>query len=94
MPNTNTVTARQAVNTRQSIERISDICARSGFSRSTFYVMVSRGLWTKPVQIGPRMVGSPPAEADAIICARIAGKSDDEIRTLVVKLEAARREAA
>jgi prophage regulatory protein len=39
------------------------------------------------------MVGWPSCEVDALIVARIAGKTDAEIRSLVVKLEAARKTA-
>jgi prophage regulatory protein len=51
---------------------------------------VSQGLWTKPVSLGARAVGWPSDEVDVLNAARIAGKSDDEIRELVSKLEAAR----
>lgn len=40
------------------------------------------------------MVGWPACEVDALIVARIAGKTDEEIRALVAKLEAARNAAA
>jgi prophage regulatory protein len=46
---------------------------------------------TTPVKLGGRAVGWPEYEVEAILMARIAGKSDDEIRTLVAKLEADRR---
>jgi len=62
----------------------------SGLSRSTIYLRVSQGLWTKPVSLGARAVGWPSDEIDTLNAARIAGKSDDEIRELVCKLEAAR----
>ncbi len=38
-------------------------------------------------------LGWPSSEVVAINAARIAGKSDEEIRALVVKLEAARKAA-
>jgi prophage regulatory protein len=41
-----------------------------------------------------RAVGWPSEEVQALNAARIAGKSDEEIRALVVKLEAARKAAA
>ena len=43
------------------------------------------------MQIGLRAVGWPSYEVAAINAARIAGKTDEEIRALVVKLEAARK---
>jgi prophage regulatory protein len=51
-------------------------------------------LFTSPVQIGARAVGWPDSELEALNAARIAGKTDDEIRALVVKLEAARKTAS
>jgi len=65
--------------------------SESGLSRSTIYLRVSQGLWTKPVSLGARAVGWPSDEVDALNAARIAGSTDDEIRVLVLKLEAARK---
>ena len=70
--------------------RRSQVEADSGLLRSTLYLRISQGLWTKPVLIGPRAVGWPAGEVDALNRARIAGKGDDAIRELVVRLEAAR----
>jgi prophage regulatory protein len=55
---------------------------------------IKNGLFVKPVRIGLRAVGTPEDEVDALNAARIAGKSDEEIRALVVKLEAARKALA
>ncbi len=62
----------------------------SGYSRSTLYLRISQGLWTRPVSLGPRAVGWPAGEVAALNAARIAGKTDEEIRALVTQLEAAR----
>ena len=62
----------------------------SGQSRSTLYLRISEGLWTRPVIIGPRAVAWPASEVAALNAARIASKSDDDIRALVTQLEAAR----
>ncbi len=43
------------------------------------------------VSLGANSVGWPLHEIDAIIAARVAGKSDDEIRLLVSELETARK---
>lgn len=77
-----------------SILRLPAVKSESGLSRSTIYLRITQGLWPKPVNLGVRAVGWPASEIAAINAARIAGKSDDEIRALVVKLEAARRAAA
>jgi prophage regulatory protein len=74
------------------ILRIPAVKSESGLSRSTIYLRIAQGLWTKPVSLGARAVGWPSDEVAALNAARIAGKSDDEIRTLVAKLEAARKD--
>lgn len=77
----------------QAILRLPAVKAESGASRSTIYLRIQQGLWPKPVRLGPRSVGWPASEVAAINAARIAGKTDDEIRELVTKLEAARKTA-
>ena len=62
----------------------------SGYSRSTLYLRISQGLWTRPVSLGSRAVGWPAGEVAAINAARVAGRSDDEIRDLVTKLHTER----
>lgn len=78
---------------RPTILRISAVKSESGLSRSTIYLRISQGLWTRPVSLGARAVGWPADEVAAINAARIAGKTDDEIRALVERLEAARKDA-
>lgn len=74
-----------------TILRLPDVKAQSGASRSTIYLRIQQGLWPKPVRLGPRSVGWPAGEVAAINNARIAGLHDDQIRALVIKLEAARK---
>lgn len=76
------------------ILRIPTVKIRSGYSRSTIYLRISQGLWTLPVSLGPRAVGWPDYECDSLTAARISGKTDAEIRDLVLKLESARKAAA
>ncbi len=78
---------------KRTILRIPAVKLESGLSRSTIYQRIGEGLWTKPVSLGARAVGWPSDEVEAINAARIAGKTDEEIRTLVMKLEAARKDA-
>ena len=78
----------------QTILRLPSVKAESGLSRSTIYLRVEQGLWTRPVKIGVRAIGWPASEVVALNAARIAGKSNDEIRALVAKLEAERKHAA
>ena len=82
---------QQGANMPHTILRVPAAKARSGNSRSTIYLRMSQGLWTKQISLGPRCIGWPASEISALNAARIAGKTDEEIRALVVKLEAARK---
>ena len=73
-----------------TILRRKQVEAESGYSRSTIYLRISQGLWVRPVALGARAVGWPAGEVAALNAARIAGKSDGDIRALVMKLESAR----
>lgn len=64
--------------------------AASGKPCSTLYESIAKGLFPKPVKIGARAVAWPADEVEAVNAARIAGKSDEEVRALVARLEAAR----
>lgn len=61
-----------------------------GIGRSSHYRDVSNGLFTRPIAIGPRAKAWPDFEVEALVRARIAGKTDDEIKRLVKTLEAKR----
>lgn len=76
---------------KRTILRMPAVKSESGLSRSTIYLRVSQGLWTKPVSLGARAVGWPSDEIEKLNGARIAGNTDDEIRVLVTKLEANRK---
>lgn len=75
-----------------TILRRPQVLAFAGYSPATLYRRIAEGLWPRPVALGPRAVGWPAHDVDALNAARIAGKSDAEIRTLVDKLHAARKE--
>ena len=77
-----------------SISRLPKVLDNTGFSRSALYAAAANGTFTKPIKIGLRAAGWPDSEVDAINAARIAGKGDDEIRVLVLGLEAARKASA
>ena len=85
--------AQQAGNTF-SILRLPQVLQRIGLARSTLYLRIEQHLWTKPVSLGARAVGWPDNEVTTLNAARIAGKSDDEIRVVVSNLESARKAAA
>lgn len=76
------------------IQRLFNAKERLGVSRSTFYLQISQGLITRPVHIGLRAVGWPSNEIEAILNARIAGKSIAELKSLVRELECQRASKA
>jgi prophage regulatory protein len=77
-----------------TILRLPAIKTNTGLSRSTIYLRIAQGEFPKPVSLGGRAVGWPASEVAALNAARIAGKSNSEIRELVVTLEAARKTVA
>jgi prophage regulatory protein len=74
-----------------TILRRKQVQAYIGLSRSTLYLRIAEGTFPKPVSLGGRAVGWSATEVAALNAARIAGKSDAEVRGLVLKLEAARK---
>lgn len=78
----------------RTILRLPAVLHERGRSRSAHYLDIQQGLFTHPVSIGARAVGWPSDEVAALNAARIAGQTDEQIRALVVALEAARKTAA
>jgi len=76
-----------------SIMRLPAIKASTGLSRSTIYLRIEQRMFTRPVSLGGRAVGWPETEVALLNAARIAGRSNAEIRDLVIELEAARKTA-
>jgi prophage regulatory protein len=77
----------------KTILRLPAVKSECGLSRSTLYLRITQGLWTKPISLGGRSVGWPASEVITLNSARIAGKTDKEIRELVQTLEADRKKA-
>jgi prophage regulatory protein len=75
--------------------RKKDVCRATGHaSQTSLHNMVKAGTLTKPVAIGARAVAWPDYEIAAINAARVAGRSDEQLRTLVDQLHARRAEVA
>ncbi len=77
----------------KKIFRLPKVLDATGDGRSAIYLKISNGTFPPPVNLGPRSVGWPDYEVDTINAARIAGKSEEEIKALVLKLVAARKNA-
>lgn len=78
----------------QAILRLPAVKLASGLSRSTLYLRITQGLWTKPISLGGRAVGWPDSEIATLNAARISGKSNGQIKELVAKLESDRKAIA
>jgi len=76
------------------ILRLPEVLKARGRSKPSHYEDIQNGLFTRPVLLGGRSVGWPEAEVRAINQARIAGKTEDQIRDLVAQLETLRRAAS
>lgn len=71
--------------------RFSTVKAKTGYPRSTLYYQISKGLFPPPVKLGERSVGWLATEVDAVLQARISGKSDTDLRALIRQLVVARQ---
>ena len=74
--------------------RPKEIWKRSGKCRTALYNDLAKGLMPPLISIGARAKALPAHEVDAINAARVAGKTEDEIRALVKRLQAARTSTA
>ena len=82
----------QQIEAALTILRRKQVEAKTGYSRSTIYLRISQRLFVKPISLGARAVGWPAHEISSLNAARIAGKSETEIRALVARLETSRKE--
>lgn len=71
--------------------KLPQVLGQTAKARSTHYNDIKAGLMTPPVSLGVHSVAWPEHEISAINAARVAGKSDDEIRQLVTCLVAERQ---
>lgn len=74
--------------------RLPAVMAERARGRSSTYNDVKAGLLTEPVKVGPNTVAWPAGEIRRLNEARIAGKTEDEIREVVREMMAARRAMA
>jgi prophage regulatory protein len=81
---------RQGFLKMATLLRLPSVLEQRGIRNTQHYADIKNGLFTSPVKIGKRASAWPEHEVLKINAARIAGKSDDEIKALVKQLEAAR----
>ncbi|WP_221385026.1 helix-turn-helix transcriptional regulator [Sulfitobacter undariae] len=68
-----------------------DVCAATGMKRPTLYEHMAKGLFPRPIKLGPKLATWPQAEVARMNAARIAGKDEEEIKALVVALTSERK---
>jgi len=66
------------------------VCACLGRCSTSLFMDIQKGLFPKPVSIGPNARAWPEHEVQAVIKARIAGRSEADICALVKNLMAQR----
>lgn len=76
-----------------SVEKCPQVMARMCLSRSGLYARTKSGEFPPPIKIGKRASAWPSHEVDAVLAARIAGMSDESIKSLVRELVKARQTA-
>ena len=69
------------------ILRMKQIRAQFNIPPSTIYDHIEKGLFGRPIKLGERISGWLESECVAIMSARIAGKSEADIKTLVTDLQ-------
>ena len=70
--------------------KVCDAAVETGTSVSEYYARAVRGVVPPPLKIGLKASRVPSHEIAAVVAARIAGRSEDEIKALVTRLIAAR----
>ncbi len=73
-------------------ERAAEVIPRTGRSRSKFFEDISKGLWTPGVELGPNSTAWPKHETEALMAARLTGKSPEEQIAIVQRLVKLRTE--
>ena len=74
--------------------KLPQVSAMTGRSRSMIYADIKSRTFPSPVRLGARSVAWVNHEVSTWIQAKIAGKTDDELKMLVASLVAARSTSA
>ncbi len=82
------------INAQYRVNRKPEVLERLGLSKSTLANRINDQLLPPPISLGGRSVGWLEHEVIAVIQARAAGKTDEEIRFLIQSLVEERKIAA
>ncbi len=78
----------------QQILRKPEISLATGLNSTSQFYYIKDGLLPPYIQLGARAVGLMKFEVDAIMAARSAGYTDDQLRALVKRLVEQRKQSA
>jgi prophage regulatory protein len=63
-------------NQTHRVERIAEVCRRTGTPRSSLYLMIKQGRFPKPFKLSERSIGWTSQEIDDWITARSASRPE------------------
>tara|TARA_B110000438_G_C15814928_1_gene651505 strand:+ start:183 stop:605 length:423 start_codon:yes stop_codon:yes gene_type:complete len=69
-----------------------EVLALVGFSKSTLHVRINNGLMPPSVPLGERAVAFVQHEIQVVLAAQVAGRSDEDIKQLVIDLVTLRQD--
>lgn len=72
------------------LNRKPEVLSRFGFSNSTLYNKIQKGLFVPPVHLGVKTSCWPSNETDEIMAAVISGASETQLKDIVSRLIALR----
>ncbi|MBT9611914.1 MAG: AlpA family phage regulatory protein [Burkholderiales bacterium] len=71
--------------------RLPEVISLLGLSRSSIYLQISDGLFPPPIHMSARCSAWPMHEVQRIILARVAQKTESEVREIVREIIKARQ---
>jgi prophage regulatory protein len=70
------------------------VLAKSGIGSTTLHERVHANLMPAPINLGGSVSAYLSHEIDAVLAARAAGFNDEQVKTIVINLEAKRKDNA
>jgi prophage regulatory protein len=78
-------------NQKDQLLRLGSVTQQTTMRKHFLQKEVAKGLFPRPIKLGARINVWLQSEVTAVIKARIEGISNDELKTLVIELEATRK---
>ena len=74
--------------------RFKDVSKATTLPRGSIYQLIKDGLFPRPCRLGKRIAAFPKDEIGKFLAARLRGASDSEIKALIIKIHAERKQVA